>query len=171
MCGKMGKDYFYGISGFVATTKRTWRNMKEKSGIPVSIEFQTVIKDNNGSETVKFDADGLYYKKDDFTYLLFEEKHEDRNVKATMKIGQGEVTIIRNGGVTMRHVYRTNETTEGSFSNELGTWATKAYTKKIQFLVTEAPLKGILQLGYKLFVGNESAGSYTITVNIKEEPK
>jgi len=145
--------------------------MKEKSGIPVSIEFQTVIKDNRGRETVKFDTNGLYYKKDEFTYLLFEEKHEDRKVKATMKIGQGEVTIIRNGGVTMRHVYRINETTEGSYGNELGMWVTKAHTKKMQFLITEGPLKGILQLGYKLYVGDESAGSYTITVNIEEELK
>jgi uncharacterized beta-barrel protein YwiB (DUF1934 family) len=142
--------------------------VKEQLGIPVSIDFETLIKDPSGREKISFQANGLYYKKDDLTYLLFDENHEDRKVKATMKIGKGEVTIIRNGGVTMRHLYKVNQTTEGTFSNELGVFQTKAYTKKLQFLVSEGPVKGVLQLGYKLFVGDESAGSYNITVSIKE---
>jgi uncharacterized beta-barrel protein YwiB (DUF1934 family) len=142
--------------------------VREQLGVPVSIDFETLIKDSHGREKISFTANGLYYKKDDITYLLFEEKHEDRKVKATMKIGNGEVTIIRNGGVTMRHLYRLNQTTEGTFSNELGLFHTKAYTKKLQFLVSEGPLKGMLQLGYKLFVGDENAGSYNITVTMKE---
>lgn len=145
--------------------------MKEQLGIPVSIDFETQIKASHGREKISFTANGLYYKKEDFTYLIFEEKHEDRKVKATMKIGNGEVTIIRNGGVSMRHMYRINETTEGTFSNELGLFQTKAYTKKLQFLVSEGPLKGMLQLGYKLFVGDENAGSYNITVTLKEAQK
>jgi len=142
--------------------------VKEQLGIPVSIDFETLIKDSHGREKISFQANGLYYKKDDTTYLLFDENHEDRKVKATMKISKGEVTIIRNGGVTMRHLYRLNQTTDGTFSNELGLFQTKAYTKKLQFLVSEGPLKGMLQLGYKLFVGDENAGSYNITVSIKE---
>ncbi|PEC50416.1 hypothetical protein COJ46_08260 [Bacillus sp. AFS077874] len=142
--------------------------VKGQQGIPVSIDFETLIKDPHGRDKISFQANGLYYKKDDISYLLFDENHEDRKVKATMKIGKGEVTIIRNGGVMMRHQYRVNETTEGTFSNELGVFQTKAYTKKLQFLVSEGPLKGVLQLGYKLFVGDENAGSYNITVSIKE---
>ncbi|MEI2401253.1 DUF1934 domain-containing protein, partial [Paenibacillus phytohabitans] len=103
------------------------------TGTPITLKFVTEIKEGLRKENVAFDANGLYYIKGNNTYLQFDEEQEAGTVKTVIKISEKEVLILRSGQVKMRQVYRKNETTNGSFQNQLGTFDLKTKTNNIEF--------------------------------------
>lgn len=134
----------------------------------IQIKFVTDIKDGNRKETVAFETNGLYYVKDKSTYITFEEPHEEGLVKAVIKIKENEVRIIRSGFVSMNHVYKKGQYTEGIYKSQLGPMTMETRTDNITFQWSEAKGKGKLFLTYSLQVQGHDAGRYAITILLKE---
>lgn len=139
-----------------------------QEGTPIALNFVTEIKDGPRKENVAFDANGLYYLKGDNTYLQFDEKQEAGTVKTVIKITEKEVLIIRSGQVKMRQVYRKNETTNGTFQNNLGTFNLTTKTNNIEYKWYKNSRKGTLFLAYELSLQGEKSGLHKITITFKE---
>lgn len=139
-----------------------------QEGTPIELKFVTEIKDGPRKENVAFDANGLYYIKGENTYLQFDEKQEAGTVKTVIKISEKEVLILRSGIVKMRQVYRKNETTNGSFQNQMGNFNLTTKTNNIEYKWYKNSRKGKLFLAYELSLQGEKSGLHKIAITFKE---
>ncbi|MEH7383854.1 DUF1934 domain-containing protein [Bacillus sp. JJ1521] len=139
-----------------------------QEGTPIELKFVTEIKDGPRKENVAFDAIGLYYIKGNKTYLQFDEKQVMGTVKTVIKISEKEVLILRSGILKMRQIYRKNETTIGSFQNQLGTFDLTAKTNNIEYKWYKNSRKGTLFLAYELSLQGEKSGLHKISITFKE---
>ncbi|MEH7222215.1 DUF1934 family protein [Bacillus sp. JJ1566] len=139
-----------------------------QEGTPIDLKFVTEIKDGPRKENVAFHANGLYYLKGNNTYLQFDEKQEAGTVKTVIKISEKEVLILRSGIVKMRQVYRKNETTNGSFQNQVGNFDLTVKTNNIEYKWYKNSQKGTLFLAYELSLHGEKSGLHKITITFKE---
>ncbi|MEB1808167.1 MAG: DUF1934 family protein [Bacillaceae bacterium] len=137
---------------------------------PISVLMKTTIRQGDKKEHLSLKGKGNVYVKNGYTYLLFKEIHNDKlNVQTTVKIGEQEATIIRNGDLSMRQIYTVGEKTEGTYRSPYGYWQTSAKTHHCQYEWPANQTSGKLKLKYDYYLQNESSGTFDVTITIEEE--
>ncbi|WP_216830097.1 DUF1934 domain-containing protein [Alkalihalobacterium elongatum] len=143
-------------------------SVKEKR--PITVQMETTIRQGGEKERLSLNGKGNIYVKKGYTYLLFKEVHNDKvNVQTTVKIGENEVTIIRQGDLSMRQTYTVGEKTEGIYRSPFGYWQTTAKTHVCHYNWPANKTKGKLQLKYDYFLQGEPSGTFDVTITIEEE--
>ncbi|RNA67858.1 DUF1934 domain-containing protein [Alteribacter keqinensis] len=140
-------------------------------GLLVHIHMKTQINDQGRKETNTVKATGRLMSKGQVTYLRFEEPAEEGIDKTmqTVKVQQGEMSVIRKGAVNMNQRFVTGVETEGTYHSPYGPMRMLTDTKNVRFLWDESASKGEIQLSYALTLQGEFAGDYEMRVTLKED--
>ncbi|WP_035187487.1 DUF1934 domain-containing protein [Alteribacter aurantiacus] len=140
-------------------------------GLLVHIHMKTQINDSGRKETNTVNATGRLLSKGDVTYLRFEEPVEEGLDKTmqTLKVQQGEMSVIRKGAVNMNQRFITGVETEGTYHSPFGPMRMLTDTKNVRFLWDESANRGEIRLNYSLTLQGEFAGDYDMRVTLKED--
>lgn len=133
----------------------------------IKLLLNTTINKNAEKEQFSLRGEGVQYEKNGYTYVLFQEYQSDGDkVNTTVKIGKNEVTLIRNGPVSMRQNYQLGEETSGRYATSFGTWDTKAYTRQLSYLHKKGSYE--LFLEYDFTLQDELLGIYEWLMIVEE---
>ncbi|WP_209123410.1 DUF1934 domain-containing protein [Alkalihalobacillus sp. BA299] len=136
---------------------------------PITVQMETTIRQGRQTQTLSLKGEGNVYVKKGHTYILFKEIHKEKiNVQTTVKIGHNEVTIIRQGDLSMRQTYTVGENTEGTYRSPFGFWKTNAKTHAFTYEWPKNQMKGKLQLKYDYFLQDEPSGTFDVKMTIEE---
>lgn len=143
--------------------------MTEVKDIPVLIGMQTVIHDGSRQETTNVQAKGTLTSKGNATYIRYEEEMaEAGSVRNVVKIGQNDVTIVRNGAVSMRQRFQEGVTTEGRYKSPVGTMKMETETKRVTYDWDGENGCGRFCLDYDLTLQDRGVGRFELTMKLKE---
>ncbi|MCD8510644.1 MAG: DUF1934 domain-containing protein [Bacillus sp. (in: Bacteria)] len=145
--------------------------MEATKGIPVTIHMKTTIHDGGQTEETALKSEGQLYQKGTTTYVRFEEPSEEEGYGTSMqtiKIQDNEISVSRNGAVTMNQRFIPGVETEGMLHSPYGQMTMLTKTSGIEFRWNKALGAGRLRLQYGLHLQGNDAGNYDLRVIIKE---
>lgn len=140
-------------------------------GKQIKLTFVSEVRAGLRTENTSFETNGLYYIKDQATYICYDEEQDDSIVKNIIKIKDGEVLITRTGPVSMRQLFKKKITTTGIFKSPLATFQMETMTDNIEYHWNDKNFRGKLFISYSLRLNNDDASRRTITIKFKEETR
>ncbi|SFA39580.1 Uncharacterized beta-barrel protein YwiB, DUF1934 family [Anoxybacillus pushchinoensis] len=141
------------------------------NGTPIQLKHVTEIRDGARKEIVVVEANGLYYLKGDVTYVTFEEMYEGETIKNVVKIMADEVVVLRSGAISMRHTFRKQSETIGTYESPMARWEMKTKTEQVLYQYNEKAKKGKLFFSYILHLSGKHVGRHAVTMSFKEAKK
>lgn len=150
-----------------------WPLTAQKSGqMPVKISVKTTIRNGQDHETYEFITFGEYIQKTSSVFLRYEEiTEENGNIQTTVKIAEGEGSILRNGAVKMRLTFQKNKYLTGSYETPYGTMEMETRTSRISHMFNENARKGEIDLLYDLKMQGSHAGTYHLLISFEGEKR
>lgn len=117
-------------------------------------------------ETVKHQAEGSYMLKGNKHYIRYMDKHLDPkdHVPTTIKVGAGELVILRQGLVAARQSFRFGCETSSAYETPYGTMDLLMHTHRLEFDFEAA--KGIIHLDYSLNANGSQVGEYELEIKL-----
>lgn len=137
--------------------------------MPVKISVKTTIRDGQAQESYELITFGELIRKSRSFYLRYEEILEEESIQTTVKISEGEGSILRNGAVKMRLLFQQNKSLTGSCETPYGTLEIKTKTSKISHKFDEKEHKGEIDLLYDLRMQGMDAGIFHLQISFEEE--
>lgn len=134
--------------------------------IPVKVTVLTAIFSEGERETVELTTFGRYYKKNNSSYLLYEE---DGDIQTTVKISENDVLILRRGAAKMRLHFLLDRKTAGHFQTPYGMLETSVLTNGLDTNFNEETHEGHVDLLYDLAIQGSGGGTYHMKISYKEE--
>jgi uncharacterized beta-barrel protein YwiB (DUF1934 family) len=134
--------------------------------LPVKINVKTTIDHEETFELVLF---GQYYKKENASYLQYEEVMEEGSVRTIVKMTPGEGLILRSGAVKMRLPFQVNRKMNGSYEMPFGRFETTTKTKKIEHSFDNG--QGRIDILYDFTMQGSPAGTYHLEITFQEDMK
>ncbi|TSB44964.1 DUF1934 domain-containing protein [Alkalicoccobacillus porphyridii] len=134
------------------------------------LTFQTNIELHGEMESYEFSTEGELYHKRNQDYLRFVETFGvDSKVQTTMKWDGEELTLIRQGDVLMRQIFRSGEETLGRYVTPEASWETRADTELVivQWPSLQKP-RGKIYIRYQFFLQGQSTGTHEIRLKLEE---
>ncbi|CAM4170192.1 YwiB family protein [Lederbergia lenta] len=142
-------------------------DVKEKKKV-AKIKLVTVIRHpDQENETFELWVEGSLFRKQDHTYLTFEEVQENGSVRTTVRMGEEEALILRGGSIKMRLPFILNEKQPGSYDGGYGSLAVTVHTHTLQFEHNED--RGRFIVDYDLLTGDQLVGEYNLEFTYTEE--
>ena len=133
----------------------------------VNIKLISTIRPIDGeSESYEMWLTGQLLEKAGSMYLKYEEVQEDKTIRTTMKLGNEQALIMRNGAVKMRLPLNIIEQQMGHYESELGSMPLVIDTKEMTF--TKQAVSGDFHVQYDLLMGGQSVGNYTLDITFTE---
>lgn len=138
--------------------------------ITVLIDMETNVGSGSDQETTRNRVRGNLLSKGESIYLKYEEQAEDEeHVRNVVKLSDNEVTIIRNGPVSMHQRFREGITTEGHYGTPFGTMLMETATEQVDYEWHPHKGTGRIVLAYLLKLQGNDLGRVTLTFTIREE--
>ena len=135
----------------------------------VLITFSSIQSDIAGAETDKTESviQGLYYKKNEKHYLLYDEVMEGfrEPVKTKVIFEENALEIIRSGPVNVHMFFEKNKTILSNYNTPYGNIPLGINTKKIS--VSDDNEKIAVSVEYSLESENEPLSNCNITFKIQ----
>lgn len=141
------------------------------SGLPVSIQMNTTIRDGERKEIHTMDAEGNVFQRGDMIVLRFSEPREEHDKTGTMqtvKLYQGRMTVQRKGTVTMNQRFIPGVETEGMYHSPYGPMEMRTDTSVVDYQWDDEAMEGFIDLRYILVMQGSETGHYHMHVKIKE---
>ncbi|MBG9454705.1 hypothetical protein ABE61_11750 [Lysinibacillus sphaericus] len=141
--------------------------MANEARSQVNIKLISKIRPIEGeSEGYEMLLTGQLLEKAGSIYLKYEEVQEDKTIRTTMKLGNEQALIMRNGAVKMRLPLNIIEQQMGHYESELGSMPLVVDTKEMTF--TKQAVSGDFHVQYDLLMGGQSVGNYTLDITFTE---
>lgn len=140
------------------------RLKKSVKPLDIVLAIETTIQADSTTEQSRVAADGSIYQKGDVLYCTYKEAADGGEIRHTIKIASGRVTILRRGAVEMRQQFIPSRKTEGEYKTPYGLFPIAAKTKELQFAWDEKRLRGQLLLAYDLWIKGNYTGFYTVKI-------
>ncbi|WP_285398987.1 DUF1934 domain-containing protein [Lysinibacillus sp. fls2-241-R2A-57] len=141
--------------------------MANEARSQVNIKLISTIRPIDGeSESYEMLLTGQLLEKAGSMYLKYEEVQEDKTIRTTMKLGNEQALIMRNGAVKMRLPLNIIEQQMGHYESEFGSMPLVIDTKKMTF--TKQAISGDFHVQYDLLMGGQSVGNYTLDITFTE---
>ncbi|MGE7690700.1 DUF1934 domain-containing protein [Lysinibacillus sp. NPDC097214] len=141
--------------------------MANEARSQVNIKLISTIRPIDGeSEGYEMLLTGQLLEKAGSIYLKYEEVQEDKTIRTTMKLGNEQALIMRNGAVKMRLPLNIIEQQMGHYESELGSMPLVIDTKEMTF--TKQAVSGDFHVQYDLLMGGQSVGNYTLDITFTE---
>ncbi|QKS72806.1 DUF1934 domain-containing protein [Paenalkalicoccus suaedae] len=142
------------------------------TGLPITIQVRTTIRDGKRSERHSMDAIGELFVKGEFLMLKFQEPREEQETESTnqtIQLRDGRMTVQRKGAVTMNQRFVEGTKTEGMYNSIYGPMHMETDTKKVSYNWNEDDQAGDITLTYDLVLSGSQTGRYHMKVTFKEE--
>ncbi len=141
--------------------------MANEARSQVNIKLISTIRPIDGeSEGYEMWLTGQLLEKAGSIYLKYEEVQEDKTIRTTMKLGNEQALIMRNGALKMRLPLNVMEQQMGHYESELGSMPLVIDTKEMTF--TKQSVSGDFHVQYDLLMGGQSVGNYTLDITFTE---
>ena len=119
--------------------------------MPVKISVKTTIRNGQDQETYELLHLVSISKRSSSAFLRYEEiTEENESIQTTVKMAEGEGSILRNGAVKMRLPFQKNKHLTGSYESPYGTLEMETKTSRISHMFNENVKKGEIDLLYDL---------------------
>lgn len=142
-------------------------DVKDKKKM-AKIKLVTIIRHPDQEiETFELWVEGSLFRKQDHTYLTFEEVQESGSVRTTVKMGEKEALILRGGVIKMRLPFILNENQPGSYDGGYGSLAVTVHTHRLKFEHNDG--HGHFLVDYDLLTGDQLVGKYNLEFTYTEE--
>ncbi|MVP02534.1 DUF1934 domain-containing protein [Paenibacillus lutrae] len=136
--------------------------MSNKKNVKVSISSIA------GEERITQEAHGELYLREDKVYVRYEETSAEMGKTLTMvKIAPGELKIMRSGEVGAEQTFVPGQSRRGWYRAAGGSLPIDIHTRTYTRQLVEGI--GRIQWSYDLYVEEEHAGLYTLTLTIQED--
>ncbi|WP_405081349.1 DUF1934 domain-containing protein [Paenibacillus chitinolyticus] len=121
-----------------------------------------------GQESIIQEASGELYIREGKVYVLYQETSEEMGSTSTMvKAGPEELKITRKGQVGSEQTFVAGHSRTGWYRMPEGSipmeTRTRTYVRNLQDGI------GVIDWSYDLYVGEEHAGLYTLSLTIQED--
>lgn len=137
--------------------------------IPVVIDLATEVNDGSRKETTNNQVEGSLITKGNATYIRYIEQVDDADyVRNVIKLTGEDVTIIRNGAVSMNQRFREGQTTQGEYGTPFGTMRMETETKEVVYHWKPRHGRGRMSLCYRLALQGRDLGTVTLMLAIRE---
>ncbi|MFE3574211.1 DUF1934 domain-containing protein [Lysinibacillus sp. NPDC059133] len=141
--------------------------MANEARSQVNIKLISTIRPIDGeSEGYEMLLTGQLLEKAGSIYLKYEEVQEDKTIRTTMKLGNEQALIMRNGAVKMRLPLNIMEQQMGHYESEFGSMPLVIDTKEMTF--TKQAVSGDFHVQYDLLMDGQSVGNYTLDITFTE---
>lgn len=141
--------------------------MANEARSQVNIKLISKIRQIDGeSEGYEMLLTGQLLEKAGSIYLKYEEVQEDKAIRTTMKLGNEQALIMRNGAVKMRLPLNIIEQQMGHYESDFGSMPLVIDTKEMTF--TKQAVSGDFHVQYDLLMGGQSVGNYTLDITFTE---
>ncbi|MGE8033376.1 DUF1934 domain-containing protein [Lysinibacillus sp. NPDC093692] len=141
--------------------------MANEARSQVNIKLISTIRPIDGeSEGYEMLLTGQLLEKAGSIYLKYEEVQEDKTIRTTMKLGNEQALIMRNGAIKMRLPLNIIKQQMGHYESELGSMPLVIDTKEMTF--TKQAVSGDFHVQYDLLMGGQSVGNYTLDITFTE---
>lgn len=142
--------------------------MSEEIPVVIDLTSKAVGEDGN-AETTTNRVDGILIQKENTLYIRYAEEIEDTGrIRNVVKIAENDVTIIRNGAVSMHQRFQEGETTKGDYGTYFGTLHMETATKRLSSEWKRQEGYGELDLTYQLMLQGRDVGEVTLALKIQE---
>ncbi|MED3623826.1 YwiB family protein [Neobacillus thermocopriae] len=132
--------------------------------IPVKIKVKTTI---DREETIELLVFGRFFRKENASFLQYDEVMEEGTVKTIVKWTKEEVLILRSGAIKMRLPFQLNRKLNGRYQMPFGVFQTTTLARKLDFSFEKN--KGQLHIVYDFEMQGEPAGTYQLEISFQEE--
>ncbi|WP_221567342.1 DUF1934 domain-containing protein [Alkalihalobacillus sp. TS-13] len=140
--------------------------------IPIEVDLHTKITESGATEDTSLSSSGTLYRKNDTVYLRYEEVINGTDkVNTTIKIQNDDITIIRQGAVSMRQRFAPGVEKEGTYESPYGPIQIATRTEKVDFDWNEAEKKGHLSLDYQVLFQGEESGYHQMLIKLRGEER
>lgn len=141
--------------------------MANEARSQVNIKLISKIHPIDGeSESYEMWLTGQLLEKAGSIYLKYEEVQEDKTIRTTMKLGNEQALIMRNGAVKIRLPLNIIEQQMGHYESDFGSMPLVIDTKEMTF--TKQEVSGDFHVQYDLLMGGQSVGNYTLDITFTE---
>jgi uncharacterized beta-barrel protein YwiB (DUF1934 family) len=133
------------------------------TGVPVSIQLKTNVKQENEQRDFFFDLEGQIVKMGDTLYIRYKEEPAEGGpaVPVTIKIEpDGKIQLIRAGELRMRLKFGYQEKLETSYRTPYGLFQISTFTHNLRFSLKDQPVSGTILVDYDLYSQAEKIGEY-----------
>ena len=146
--------------------------MSDALTAPVKVRILTTItQQDTEPEQYELWSEGTIMQKRDQIYLRYEEVQEEQHMHTTVRFGQEDAIIIRNGDIKMRLPFVPGQAQKGHYNSEYGQLPIVTLTKEMKFEPSETLQNGRFYLQYELLIGGQSVGDYVLELNYTEGNK
>ncbi|MFJ8263132.1 DUF1934 domain-containing protein [Rummeliibacillus sp. NPDC094406] len=146
--------------------------MSDALTAPVKLKvITTITQQDTKPEQYELWSEGTIMQKRDQIYLRYEEVQEGQHMQTTLRFGQEDAIIIRNGDIKMRMPFVLGQAQKGHYNSEYGQLPIVTLTKEIKFEPSESLQNGRFYLQYELLIGGQSVGDYALELNYTEGNK
>lgn len=144
--------------------------MAQPPTAPVKLKLITTITHKGQKpEKIELWSTGTIMRKRDQVYLQYEEILEDKKMKTTLRFGENDAIIMRNGDIKMRLPFTLHAFQRGHYEAAFGTMPIMTLTKKMAFdEAKDGSNSGRFFVHYELLAGDESVGDYVLELTYTE---
>ncbi|MFP7492622.1 DUF1934 domain-containing protein [Terribacillus saccharophilus] len=138
--------------------------------IPVWIEMDTAITEENDTEYTTLKLAGTYSANGGLTAVSFTEKSEEvGDTKTLITISADKVSIKRTGGFDMKQVFIRNQPTENVYRHPYGTMHMETSTHAMTFSPLAADSPAELKISYTVTLNQVQSRKHALTLRVQEE--
>lgn len=129
----------------------------------VKIKLTTIIRQPGSEEQImELRADGVLTEKGGRSYLQYDERQDELEIRTTVKLGENEAVVMRSGGLQMRLPFLLGKEQTGNLRNGEGSFMLT--TKAHELIVTDNHFR----VRYDLALGNDYVGEYEMEIQFME---
>ena len=138
------------------------------NGVPIKLYIKSSQADSQGIiDSMEFYTEGRYYEKLGCRYISYEES-EISGLEGTttiLKLGREEVTLIRNGALSSRMIFRAGCETKNAYKTEFGIFDLSILTQGLDINICNSQINGIY-LKYRLSINSGEALTNEMTIRV-----
>ncbi|MBQ0140991.1 MAG: DUF1934 domain-containing protein [Kurthia sp.] len=147
--------------------------MAQPPTAPIKLKLITTITHKDQQpETIELWSTGTIMRKRDQVYLQYEEVLEDKKMKTTLRFGNTDAIIMRNGDIKMRLPFVLQSLQRGHYEAAFGSMPIVTFTNKMVFEEAEdGSNSGQFMINYDLIIDEETVGNYALQFTYTEGTK
>ncbi|MFS0564597.1 DUF1934 domain-containing protein [Brevibacillus invocatus] len=124
------------------------------------------LVEGNQEETVH-DYAGKCVKKANAWYLTYREQLEGvGEVATTLRLGEGAVTLIRQGNVSTRQQFEKGKSTHSVYQSPYGPFDMETHTSKLR-IQYENDRPALVEIAYQLWMSEQYAGEHQLKIRVQ----
>ncbi|RNB82003.1 DUF1934 domain-containing protein [Brevibacillus fluminis] len=131
----------------------------------VAIRLTTIHKLDGQKEKSQYEYAGIGVKKAGGWFFSYKEQlDEGVSVQTVIKISEDDVTLLRQGGVQMKQVFKAGEQNQSIYQSPYMSFAMETGTKSLH-IEQENARPASVRIQYRLWMNGQETGEYDLQLS------